>query len=146
MEEQNVGIRSDVLLPHDQLELPLYFGLHLMSRGLCKISFPQIYNNAAALLAEPTAAAVGMLSPLYFELGYELCQQLPESEWPVENLAELLKNAECTRRSYLLKRQTRIDDTFLKGLTHKEKMVYNSVLHNDSQAQRHSNRSADFYS
>lgn len=64
------------LLPADELEIHFFYAKHLYKSGLCKISFPNYYKGAGALLAESTATAVGNLSPFYFQLGYELCRLL----------------------------------------------------------------------
>ncbi|CDR98037.1 hypothetical protein BBBOND_0405210 [Babesia bigemina] len=125
---------DDELLPDDELELRFFYAKHLYRAGLCKISFPAYYKDAGALLAEATATAVGNLSPLYFQLGYELCDLLPESEWPVDNLRNVLKEAECKRRAYLLRRSETCDDTFLMGLTLSERKLHNVVMHGDSNA------------
>ncbi|CDR98061.1 hypothetical protein BBBOND_0405450 [Babesia bigemina] len=125
---------DDELLPADELELRFFYAKHLYRAGLCKISFPAYYKDAGALLAEATATAVGNLSPLYFQLGYELCDLLPESEWPVDNLRNVLKEAECKRRAYLLRRSETCDDTFLMGLTLSERKLHNVVMHGDSNA------------
>lgn len=122
------------LLPTDELEIHLFYAKHLYKAGLCKISFPSCYTGAGALLAESTATAVGNLSPFYFQLGYELCRLIPENEWPVENLLSILKEAECKRRAYLLRRSETCDDTFLMGLTLRERKLHNVLLHGNSNA------------
>ncbi|KAK2196121.1 bifunctional GINS subunit [Babesia duncani] len=121
MEELKSNARKDELLPGDELELFLFYAKHLYKQGACTISFPNFYKSAAALIAEATATSVGSLSPFYFQLGYELCNLLPETQWPVANLQNILKEAERIRRCYLVKRRHTIDDTFLMGLTHNEK-------------------------
>lgn len=133
-EETKLNLRSDELLPTDELEIHLFYAKHLYKAGLCKISFPSCYTGAGALLAESTATAVGNLSPFYFQLGYELCRLIPENEWPVENLLSILKEAECKRRAYLLRRSETCDDTFLMGLTLRERKLHNVLLHGNSNA------------
>lgn len=132
LEEMKLNLRSDELLPADELEIHFFYAKHLYKSGLCKISFPNYYKGAGALLAESTATAVGNLSPFYFQLGYELCRLLPENEWPLENLHNILKEAECKRRSYLLRRSETCDDTFLMGLTLDERKLHNVLLHGNS--------------
>ncbi|EKX72646.1 conserved hypothetical protein [Theileria equi strain WA] len=132
LEELKHSNRADELLPEDEVELYLFYAKHLYKAGLCKIEFPSFYKSARALFAESTATAVGSLSPFYFELGYELCSLIPEDEWPVENLRGILKEAECKRRSFLLKRANTADDTFLTGLTHDEKKLFNILSHGNS--------------
>uniref|UniRef100_A0A3B0MRV6 GINS complex protein, putative n=1 Tax=Theileria annulata TaxID=5874 RepID=A0A3B0MRV6_THEAN len=113
--------RSDELLPEDEIELHLFYAKHLYKAGLCKIEFPRYYKSARSLFTESTATTVGSLAPFYFELGYELCELIPENEWPVENLLSMLKEAECNRRNFLIKRSSTVDDSFLVGITHEEK-------------------------
>eukprot|EP00375_Theileria_parva_P000900 XP_763570.1 hypothetical protein [Theileria parva strain Muguga] len=110
-----------ILRSEDEIELPLFYAKHLYKAGLCKIEFPSYYKSARALFTEPTATTVGLSTPFYFELAYELCQIIPENEWPVENLLSMLKEAECKRRNFLIKRSTTVDGAFLSGLTHEEK-------------------------
>ncbi|UKK01178.1 hypothetical protein MACK_001991 [Theileria orientalis] len=131
LDELKHANRADELLPEDEVELYLFYAKHLHKTGLVKIEFPEFYKSARALLAESTATAIGTLCPFYFELGYELCSIIPETEWPVENLLNLLKEAECKRRSFLMKRSNTVDDTFLIGLTHEEKKLLN-VLSNSN--------------
>ncbi|GIX65148.1 GINS complex subunit Psf3 [Babesia caballi] len=132
LEELKLNLRNDELVPDDEFETHLFYAKHLHKAGLCKIGFPSYYSSAGALLAESTATAVGLLSPFYFQLGYELCNLLPESEWPVENLYNILKEAECKRRSYMLRRSETCDDTFLLGLTLPERKLHNVLMHGDS--------------
>nr|BAN65361.1 conserved hypothetical protein [Babesia bovis] len=134
LEEHRLNIRIDEVLPEDDLDLHLFYAKHLYTSGLCKISFPAYYNNVGALLAEPTATALGLLSPFYFQLGYELCNLLPENEWPIDNFHKILKEAECKRRLYLLRRNDTCDDTFLMGLTFEERKLQSVLMHGDSNA------------
>ncbi|ORM41233.1 uncharacterized protein BXIN_0862 [Babesia sp. Xinjiang] len=134
LEELKLNARNDELLPEDELEIHLFYARHLYKAGLCKISFPSYYKSAGALLAEATATALGTLSPFYFQLGYELCSLLPENEWPVDNLHNILKEAECKRRAYLIRRSETCDDTFLMGLTLDERKLHSVLMHGDSNA------------
>ncbi|ETW35046.1 hypothetical protein PFTANZ_04247 [Plasmodium falciparum Tanzania (2000708)] len=51
---------------------------------------------------------------------------LPQDEWPVEKLEELLLLAETRRRVYLIKHNDQVDQTYLEGMTFMEKKMFNS--------------------
>ncbi|KJP90114.1 hypothetical protein AK88_00283, partial [Plasmodium fragile] len=110
----------------DELLVEYFYAKRLHRSSLVKIKFPECYEMAGALLSDATAASVGNLTHLYFELGTELCHMLPENEWPVEKLQELLLIAEMRRRVYLMKHNDQVDQTYLEGMTFMERKMFNS--------------------
>ncbi|SBT82205.1 conserved Plasmodium protein, unknown function [Plasmodium ovale] len=126
LEEHKNGYRKDEINEADEILIEYFYAKRLYKNSLVKIKFPECYDMAGALLSDATAASVGSLTHLYFELGNELCQMLPENEWPVEKLEELLLIAEIRRRVYLLKHSDQVDQTYLEGMTYMERKMFNS--------------------
>ncbi|CRG97427.1 conserved Plasmodium protein, unknown function [Plasmodium gallinaceum] len=126
MEEYKNGYRKDEINENDEIYIEYFYAKRLHKNNLVKIRFPEYYEMAGALLSDATAAAVGNLSHLYFELGNELCEILPENEWPVEKLEDLLLIAEIRRRLYLIKHNDQVDQTYLEGMTYMERKMFNS--------------------
>ncbi|CAA9990640.1 GINS complex subunit Psf3, putative [Plasmodium knowlesi strain H] len=125
-EEHKNGYRKDEINETDELLVEYFYAKRLHRSNLVKIKFPECYEMAGALLSDATAASVGNLTHLYFELGTELCHMLPENEWPVEKLEELLLIAEMRRRIYLMKHNDQVDQTYLEGMTFMERKMFNS--------------------
>ncbi|KYN96841.1 hypothetical protein PGSY75_1303900 [Plasmodium gaboni] len=125
-EEYKNGYRTDEINESDEIMVEYFYAKRLYKNSLVKIKFPEYYDMAGALLSDATAACVGNLTPFYFELGNELCELLPQDEWPVEKLEELLLLAETRRRVYLIKHNDQVDQTYLEGMTFMEKKMFNS--------------------
>ncbi|VWU50411.1 conserved protein, unknown function [Hepatocystis sp. ex Piliocolobus tephrosceles] len=126
MEEHKNGHRQDEINETDEVSLEYFYAKRLYKNSLVKIKFPEFYEMAGALLADSTAASVGSLTHLYFELGNDLCEILPENEWPVEKLEELLNIAETRRRIHLIKHSDQVDQTYLEGMTYMERKMFNA--------------------
>ncbi|SBT80573.1 conserved Plasmodium protein, unknown function [Plasmodium malariae] len=126
LEECKNGYRKDEINESDEILIEYFYAKRLQKNSLVKIKFPECYEMAGALLSDATAACVGSLTHLYFELGNELCEILPENEWPVEKLEELLMIAELRRRIYLIKHNDQVDQTYLEGMTFMERKMFNS--------------------
>ncbi|CXJ10126.1 conserved Plasmodium protein, unknown function [Plasmodium berghei] len=128
MEEYKNGYRTDEINETDEILIEYFYAKRLHKNNLVKIKFPEYYEMAGALLSDATAACVGSLTYLYFELGNELCEMLPENEWPVEKLKELLLFAEIRRRTHLIKHSDQVDQTYLEGMTLMERKMFNSFF------------------
>ncbi|KAL8443504.1 hypothetical protein Emag_005895 [Eimeria magna] len=70
------GLREDVLVPSDTVELCLFQAKSLMHAGKMKLKFPDFFGAAITdgLIKDPLGIDVSRFSGFFFELGEELCR------------------------------------------------------------------------
>ncbi|KAL8274928.1 hypothetical protein Esti_001128 [Eimeria stiedai] len=119
------GLREDVLVPSDTVDLCLFQARSLMHAGKVKIRFPAFFGAAitSGLIRDPLGIDVSRFSEFYFELGEELCRLLPEDEWPCSDILNILRSARQSRRVLLLTSSVPFDRKLMRRLTFEEKEI-----------------------
>lgn len=134
-EEVDKGLREDVLLPSDVVQLRLFQASRLGQQGKVKIDFPSFLSSdiVEGLEKDPVGVELGTLCPYFFEVGLRMCELLAEDQWPIAGMNRKLREAQRKRLIHIVSKADQLPAEAQQGFTHAERCKVRELQRSQNQ-------------